>query len=99
VSPAPAKAGDPLGRLYETGGGSAGITRFLYDGDELVAEYDGAGTTLRRYVHGPGSDDPLAWYAGPGMTSPRALLTDHQGSIVSVAEADGNLFQINRYDE
>ena len=30
---------DPLGRLYETSGGAAGITRFLYDGDELVAEY------------------------------------------------------------
>ena len=27
---------DPLGRLYETSGGSAGVTRFLYDGDELV---------------------------------------------------------------
>ena len=31
---------DPMGRLYETSGGSAGITRFLYDGDALVAEYD-----------------------------------------------------------
>src|SRR3546814_16275985 len=45
---------DPLGRLYETGGGSAGITRFLYDGDELVGEYNSAGTTLRRYAHGAG---------------------------------------------
>jgi hypothetical protein len=31
---------DPLGRLYETSGGAAGITRFLYDGDALVAEYN-----------------------------------------------------------
>jgi hypothetical protein len=31
-----------LGRLYETSGGAAGITRFLYDGDEVVAEYNTA---------------------------------------------------------
>ncbi len=39
---------DPLGRLYETVG--SGTTRFLYDGDELIAEYDGSGTLLRRYT-------------------------------------------------
>jgi hypothetical protein len=43
---------DPLGRLNSTVGGGV-TTRFLYDGDELVGEYDGAGTLLRRYVHGP----------------------------------------------
>ena len=42
---------DPLGRLYEVNGGS-GTTRFLHDGDAMVAEYDSAGTLLRRYVHG-----------------------------------------------
>jgi uncharacterized protein RhaS with RHS repeats len=33
---------DPLGRLYETSGGAAGITWFLYDGDALIAEYSAA---------------------------------------------------------
>jgi RHS repeat-associated protein len=92
---------DPLGRLYETSGGSAGITRFLYDGDELVGEYSSSGTTLRRYAHGPGSDDPLIWYEGStmGTTNRRVLLTDHQGSIVSVANDTGALVTINRYDD
>ena len=31
---------DPLGRLFQTSGGSAGITRFLYDDDALIAEYN-----------------------------------------------------------
>ena len=39
---------DPLGRLFHTSGGSAGVTQFLYDGDELVAEYNGSGKLLRR---------------------------------------------------
>ena len=92
---------DPLGRLYETAGGSAGTTRFLYDGDELVAEYDGAGSILRRYVHGPGSDDPLAWFEGASVDASVAKLikTNHQGSVVALTDWNGNLANINSYDE
>ena len=49
---------------YETSARTAAcITRMLYDGDELTAEYNAAGTMLRRYVHGSyiggrGVDDP-----------------------------------------
>ncbi|MBX3564034.1 MAG: RHS repeat protein [Sphingomonas sp.] len=50
---------DPLGRLYETYKASTGTTRFLYDGDQLTAEYDASGNLLRRYVHSDGEDDPL----------------------------------------
>jgi YD repeat-containing protein len=47
-----ALAYDPLGRLQqETVNGA--ITQFLYDGDALVAEYDGANNLLRRYVRIP----------------------------------------------
>lgn len=86
---------DPLGRLYETVGGGV-TTRFLYDGEELAAEYNGSGTLLQRYVHGAGADDPLLWYES-GVR--RQLYTDHQGSVVSVADAGGNPIQVNRYDD
>jgi RHS repeat-associated protein len=89
---------DPLGRLFETSGGSAGTTQFLYDGDRLVAEYDGSGNLLRRYVHGSGVDEPVLWYEGAGLGSPRGLLANHQGSIVAVADAGGNALSINGYD-
>src|SRR5690606_7968648 len=57
------------GRLLQTSGGVVGITKFPYDGDELVAEYASNGSTvLRRYVHGAGVDDPLVWYDGAGLT-------------------------------
>src|SRR5690606_17400612 len=45
---------DPLGRLYEIAG-AGGTRRFLYDGSDLVAEYNTSGTLLRRYVHGLGN--------------------------------------------
>ncbi|MDC7810334.1 RHS repeat domain-containing protein [Sphingomonas koreensis] len=92
---------DPMGRLWQTYSPSTGTTRFLYDGDALVAEYDGAGNMLKRYVHGPaeGQDDPLVEYIGSGTSSPRYLFADHQGSIVAIADANGNRIAVNGYDE
>jgi hypothetical protein len=68
-------------------------TRFLYDGDALVAEYDGSNNLLRRYVHGPGVDEPLVWYegAGVGTANRRWFLANHQGSIIAVADSGGHL--------
>ena len=90
---------DPLGRLSMENAQS-GASIFLYDGDELVAEYlYPTGTLLNRYVHGAGSDDPVLWYAGADLTDRRSLQADHQGSIVSVADASGNALRLNAYDE
>jgi RHS repeat-associated protein len=85
---------DPLGRLFQVASG-AGATQFLYDGDELVAEYSG-GALTERYVHGNDADDPLVWYHG-GVR--RYLLTDHEGSVIGVTDASGNLITADSYDE
>jgi RHS repeat-associated protein len=90
---------DPLGRLFQTSGGSFPTTRYLYDGDALVAEYDGAGVMTRRYVHWAGADVPVVSYVGSAVTDPTYLYADHQGSIVAVANANGQTIQHNRYDE
>lgn len=90
---------DPLGRIYETVGGG-NTTRFLYDGDELVAEYNSAGALLRRYAHGGNIDDPVVWYEGAGLVTPRWLHGDHQGSVIAVTDSSGGAaVAINAYDE
>jgi RHS repeat-associated protein len=91
---------DPLGRLSQIANGTT-TTQFLYDGDELVAEYDGSGSLLQRYVHGSHTDEPLVWYEGSTVSaaSRRSLQADHEGSIQSVADASGNPISINSYDE
>jgi RHS repeat-associated protein len=89
---------DPLGRLYQVTLGAA-TTRFLYDGDALVAEYDGAGAMTRRYVHWDGADVPIMSYANAALTSPSYLHPDHQGSIVALSGPAGTPVTINRYDE
>jgi hypothetical protein len=74
-----------MGRLYETSGGASGTTRFLIDGDAMVAEYDGGATMKQRYVHGADgkADDPIAWTQTGSST--QFLLANHQGSIVAIS--------------
>jgi RHS repeat-associated protein len=88
---------DPLGRLFQVSGGAAGVQQFLYDGDALVAEYDGAGNRPHIYLHGPGADTPLIWF--PGTTAGRILQADHQGSIIVTGTQSGSGHIINGYDE
>lgn len=60
----------PTGRLYQVVSGGV-TTRFLYDGDRLIFEYNSSGVIQRRYVHGTGADEPLGWYEG--ATEPRRV--------------------------
>ncbi len=91
---------DPLGRLYQvTTTAPAATTRFVYDGDRLIAEYSGS-TLLRRYVHGAGVDEPLLWYETNAVSASarRYLHADHRGSIVAVSNASGVKQQVRAYD-
>lgn len=86
---------DPLGRLFETN--VLGIvTRFVYDGDALVAELNSTNTVVRRYVHGARVDSPLVWFE-TGLTDPRYYHSDHQGSIIAVSDSAGDLFSSTTY--
>jgi RHS repeat-associated protein len=86
---------DPLGRLAHSTGTA---TNFHYHGGEFIEAYSSNGTS-RRYVHGPGSDEPLVWYEGAGVTDRRYLHADERGSIVAVSGGGGTVLGINKYDE
>jgi RHS repeat-associated protein len=87
---------DPEGRLVRiTYNGAA--TNLLYDGQNLAAEYDAAGTMKFRYVFGPGVDAPLVQYEGAGTNAKLFLYADHQGSIVSSANATGATMDSVKY--
>lgn len=89
---------DPLGRLHEFNTSSS--TRFYYTGANIAAELTNpTGTILRRYVHGPGVDEPIVWYEGSGTGDRRWLQADERGSVVAVSDASGAAIAINRYDE
>jgi RHS repeat-associated protein len=87
---------DPLGRLWRVVTTTKTI-EFTYDGDALVDELNGSQPV--RYVHGNGDDDPLILYTGSTLTDLRSMQADHQGSIISLADASGSMTSINAYDE
>lgn len=89
---------DPSGRLYQCSKAGA-TTRLLYDGTDLIAEYNGANALVRRYVHGPGADEPLVWYEGSGTTDRRWYHLDERSSVVATSNSSGALISINAYGE
>ncbi|MBU0832117.1 MAG: hypothetical protein KKH33_07005 [Alphaproteobacteria bacterium] len=93
---------DPMGRLYESyfvDQTVAKTTRRAYDGLDLIAEYNEYNALQRRFVHGPGTDDPIVWYEGSGTTDRRFMQADERGSIVAISDSSGANIVINRYDE
>lgn len=89
---------DPLSRLHEYDTSTS--TRFVYAGNQVSQEVTGSSNTLlRRYVMGPGDDEPLVWYEGSGMADRRFLQADERGSVVAASDGSGSLIAINSYDE
>jgi hypothetical protein len=88
---------DALLRLRQVAGSAT--TRFAYDGLDMIAEYDATDVLQRRYVHGPGADEPIVWYEGADLTNRRWLHADERGSIVAVSDAAGASMATNTYDE
>lgn len=95
---------DPLGRLYEvtiTAEGTTKKIQFLFDGDALIAEYDGnTQALLRRYVHGDQVDEPWVQYNGStvGSYNIRYLHANHQGSIIAQSVNNGVIVNKLAYD-
>ncbi len=90
---------DPLGRLIQVTA-SETTTQFLYAGDKLVAEYDGAGNLLRRYAPSYGVDEAIVWWEGADFLNPRTLHTDRQGSVIaSAAGAETRIYTYGPYGE
>jgi RHS repeat-associated protein len=69
------------------------------DGDHCIAEYDGSNNLLRKYIYGPGIDEPICMieaaggYAGTYYYHFNAL-----GSVVALSDADGDTVQVYEYD-
>lgn len=87
---------DPMTRLYRESGPPA--ARMQYDGLARVAEYDDAGTLVRRFVPGPDADEVATWYEGSGVSDRRWLYNDERGSPVIVADSTSFAIAVNSFD-
>ncbi|CAL4869731.1 hypothetical protein MMA231_04023 (plasmid) [Asticcacaulis sp. MM231] len=89
---------DAENRLYSINKSSV-TTKFLYDGKNLIAEYNASNVLLRRYVHGPGTDNPLVWYEGVTTTPKYYLYSDERGSVTTVTSSAGVVNTVYGYSE
>lgn len=84
-----------------TSGGSTSNNRYIYDQNwNVLADLNGAdGTTLIKYIHGPGIDEVLA-QVGASAATTYYLFKDNLGSTtVAVRSSDEAVVQRYTYDE
>jgi RHS repeat-associated protein len=88
---------DALGRL-DTNGPEA--LHLVYDGTDLITEATASGNAVaRRYVFGPGTEEPIVWYEGSGTGDKRYLDQDERGSVTRITKQDGSTLALDSYDE
>ncbi|MBC6403931.1 MAG: RHS repeat-associated core domain-containing protein [Hyphomonadaceae bacterium] len=66
----------------------------------MIAETDAAGGAVRRrYVHGPGMDEPVVMYeyGSPSSFTRSWYLTDQKGSVTCLADSSGTSAAVNAY--
>ncbi len=85
---------DGFGRRIEKIGN--GITRrYVYDGEDILLEYDGANVLQARYTHGPGIDEPMAMTRGGNHYF---YHHDGLGTITDLTDTTGAVVKSYAYD-
>ncbi len=102
---------DGLGRRIEkslVSGLQSEVIRYLYDGEDILLELDGANTLKARYTHGSGIDEPLIMERLKEGTGSDVLpvpsfesffyLSDGLGSITELTDSAGAVVESYLYD-
>jgi len=92
---------DYLGRrvtktTYDTNHQPLTTVQYVYDGDQIIAEYDGSNNLLRKYVYGPGIDEPVAMITASGTKYYYHF--DGLGSVIALSNISGGIVERYSYD-
>jgi RHS repeat-associated protein len=99
---------DALGRRVEKAVAGGATTRYVYDGQDIVEEYDGSDAWQARYVFEDGMDHPrvmdradVSDVDGDSNTSEVLRFTYHQnviGSVTEITDPGGAVVEWTTYD-
>jgi len=82
--------------LTETTGGIT--VTYSYDGNQIIADYNGS-TLLRKYVYGPGIDEPVCMITVSGQGETKYYyFRDALGSVVALLNNGGSIVEAYSYD-
>jgi RHS repeat-associated protein len=85
---------DGLGRRIEKVANGQ-TKRYIYDGEDILLEYDGSNVLQARYTHGPGIDEPIA------VTKGGSTFFYHQdglGTVTDLTDSAGATAKSYSYD-
>ncbi|HQR13295.1 MAG TPA: RHS repeat-associated core domain-containing protein [Nitrospira sp.] len=85
---------DGLGRRIEKVANGQ-TKRYVYDGEDILLEYDGSNVLQARYTHGPGIDEPIA------VTKAGSTFYYHQdglGTVTELTDINGAVAKAYAYD-
>jgi RHS repeat-associated protein len=85
---------DGLGRRIEKNVNGK-ITRYVYDNEDIILEYDGENRLVAEYIHGPGIDEPLMMERDGKIYY---YIPDALGSIRALVDTKGYIRQMYEYD-
>ena len=74
---------------------SSETVKYIYDGAQIIAEYDGSDTSLRKFIYGVGIDEPVVMDTGGTQYY---YHFDALGSVTALTDSDGALVETYRYD-
>ncbi|MGA1823422.1 MAG: RHS repeat domain-containing protein [bacterium] len=84
----------PFGRRKEKNFAGV-VTKYIYDGDQIIAEYDENDTLIRKYVYGSRIDEPLLMDNG---VNKYYFHFDGLGSVNQITNASGVVVESYSYD-
>ncbi|MBN1186228.1 MAG: RHS repeat-associated core domain-containing protein [Bacteroidales bacterium] len=77
---------------------AAGTTEYVYDGPQVIAEYED-GVLARKFIYGPGIDEPIAMIAvDGGMETWYFYHYDGLGSVIALSNSSGTIVEAYAYD-
>jgi len=89
---------DPLGRrIQKSVNGQA--TSYIYDGDQIIAEYNGSGVLTKKFIYGPGIDEPICLKViASGSEAIYYYHFDGLGSVTELTNSSGQVIEYYTYD-
>ena len=73
-------------------------TKYCYDGDQVIAEYDGSDNPLRKFVYGPGIDEPIIIIDVEDSNAIYYYHFDGLGSVAALSNNSGQIVERCEYD-
>jgi YD repeat-containing protein len=85
-------------RISKTLHASQDTLHYVYDGSQVIAEYSGSGTQLRKFIYGPGIDEPICMITCSGGETKYFYHFDGLGSVVALSNSSGTVIEQYHYD-